>query len=223
MHKPVQILPAQDADMDRVFEVANEAFHNIEPMWAALHPNATTTLGRKLGAERMRLSRNSEQHATWLKAIDERGDIVGIAKWYVLNNVTPVATTVSTADSHLWESTKARSYFGKLMPGYWERRDEAIARSNGNLVGLDLLAIHPDYQRRKIGDALVKWGTETADQLGVEAVVESSLCGRGLYEKNGFIYQEDFEARAPGDTQPLSQFAWMIRPSRANSVSSDSS
>lgn len=223
MHKPVQVLAAQDADMDSVFQVATEAFHDIEPMWAVLYPKATTAIGTKLGAERMRLSRNSEPQATWLKAVDEMGDIVGIAKWYILDNVSPVPTKVSTVDQHLWESVEDRSYFGKLMPGYWKRRDEAITRSGGNLVGLDLLAIHPAYQRRKIGDALVKWGLERADYLGVEAIVESSICGRGLYEKNGFVYQETFEARAPGDEQPLSHFAWMIRPSRANSVGSDSS
>lgn len=80
----------------------------------------------------------------------------------------------------------------------------------------DILAIDPAHQRKKAGDALVKWGLQKADELGLEAVVESSVFGRGLYEKNGFVWKEDVKVIVPGwEDRPVGGFAWMEKPKKA--------
>jgi hypothetical protein len=56
---------------------------------------------------------------------------------------------------------------------------------------------------------------QEADRLGFEAVVESSVYGKGLYEKHGFIFQKDVEVKVPGyEDRPPGAFAWLIRPKK---------
>lgn len=80
----------------------------------------------------------------------------------------------------------------------------------------DICAIDPAHQRKKVGDALVKWGLQKADELGLEAVVESSVFGKGLYEKNGFVFVEDVKVEVPGfEERPVGGYAWLVRPKKA--------
>ena len=51
---------------------------------------------------------------------------------------------------------------------------------------LELLAARPEWQGKGVGSALLRWGLERADEEGVEAYLEASPAGKGLYEKMGF-------------------------------------
>lgn len=46
------------------------------------------------------------------------------------------------------------------------------------------------FQKRGYGTALVKWGTDLADQLGVECYLDASPAGKPLYEANGYVEQD---------------------------------
>jgi GNAT superfamily N-acetyltransferase len=46
--------------------------------------------------------------------------------------------------------------------------------------------VDPKYQRRGIGSALLKWGTDVADERGIFIWVHSSEAGVKAYEKAGF-------------------------------------
>ena len=49
----------------------------------------------------------------------------------------------------------------------------------------DILSIDPAHQRKKVGDALVKWGLKKADELGLPAFLEATEAGNALYERHG--------------------------------------
>ena len=53
------------------------------------------------------------------------------------------------------------------------------------------------------GNLLVEWGTKKADEMGVEAFVESTAIGVPLYEKHGFAMMNEFDLNPtnpnPGD------------------------
>lgn len=51
---------------------------------------------------------------------------------------------------------------------------------------LNLLAVHPDCQRRGIGGALLKHGLEEAKKLGMPVWLEASPEGISLYKAHGF-------------------------------------
>lgn len=55
------------------------------------------------------------------------------------------------------------------------------------MLDLEVLGTSPAYQKQGYGKALVKWGTDLADQLGVECYLDASPVGRILYTANGFV------------------------------------
>lgn len=70
---------------------------------------------------------------------------------------------------------------------------------------LELCFVHPSHRRRGAGRLLVEWGTKKADELGVEAFVESTPDGRPLYESCGFVTMNGFELKPtlPEETEEL--------------------
>ena len=105
----------------------------------------------------------------------------GMSKWNLYApNTIPDFAGISRAVGHYYESEEERAYAGAMGKLFVQPRNEAILASGGNLVSLDILTIDPKHQRKGIGNALVQWGTRKADELGVEAVVESSVFGKAL-------------------------------------------
>lgn len=51
---------------------------------------------------------------------------------------------------------------------------------------LAFLATHPKYQRQGAGTAIVKWGIDRANELGISAYLEATKPGEPLYKKLGF-------------------------------------
>jgi predicted N-acetyltransferase YhbS len=73
--------------------------------------------------------------------------------------------------------------------------------------------VDPAHQRKKVGDALVRWGIERADEKNFETVVESSKFGKGLYMKHGFVWVKDVEFGAEGfPERKKGGYAWLVRP-----------
>ena len=63
------------------------------------------------------------------------------------------------------------------------------------------MAVHPEYQGRGLGAALVKWGLDKAAEENVAASVVSAHGKEGFYEKCGF---KKIDARAgDGEGNPL--------------------
>ncbi|KAK3674709.1 hypothetical protein LTR78_005431 [Recurvomyces mirabilis] len=210
----VQALEAEDADMDRIFEIASLAFDHNEPLWDVFWPQHWEAEGRKKGAERMRETRNTDAHTKYIKAVDtETGVIMGMSKWSIYaNNTLPDMGEIKYI-KNFWKDDEELAFATAMTGLFVEERNAAIKASGGNLVSLDILAIDPKYQRRGVGGKLVEWGTDKADELGVEAVVESSVFGKGLYEKHGYLFKNDCVVSVPGPREHIKgEFAWLVRP-----------
>jgi predicted N-acetyltransferase YhbS len=69
------------------------------------------------------------------------------------------------------------------------------AYSGRMLMWLDLHMLHtdPKQQGRGAGSALLKWGIQKADELGLPAYLESSPDAHGFYKKYGFEDVEVYE------------------------------
>lgn len=112
---------------------------------------------------------------------DDTSEIIGISKWNVYcPNTFPDSAAINAAVGDYYESDEDRAYADAMSKVFIKPRAEAIQRTGGNVVSLDVLAIDPKHQRRGVGGKLVEWGTRKADELGVEGVVESSVFGKGL-------------------------------------------
>ncbi|KAH9830691.1 GNAT family acetyltransferase like protein [Teratosphaeria destructans] len=214
----VEILPAEDADMRRIFECAAKAFARNEPFFDLVYPQHWTEQGVETGGERMTKIKNSDPNTIFLKAVDPKtGEIMGMAKWNVYGNTDTLPDLSPVTDmGDYWPTAEEKRYATEAVNTFLEDRYDAIKTRHGNLVSLDILAIDPAYQRRGVGGALVRWGTDKADELGVETVVESSVFGKGLYEKHGFEFVKQQDLRG-WRTQPVASYAWLIRPKKARS------
>ena len=212
------MLEAEDADMYRIFEICSLAFARNEPFVDAIWPNHWTDAGRMQGADRFKHIKNTDPIATYLKAIDAAtGEIMGMAKWKVYDNHLPDLSKPDGENSDYWDTKEDQAFAEAMTEDFMKTRNAAITRTGGNIVSLDTLAIDPQYQKKGVGSALVEWGVEKADEMKVEAVVESSVFGKGLYEKHGYKFvkyvrlevPERFAGRDGGE------FAWLERPKKA--------
>ncbi|OJD35177.1 acyl-n-acyltransferase [Diplodia corticola] len=73
-----------------------------------------------------------------------------------------------------------RALFGPLRAAHAELMG---ARPHAHLA---TLVTDPDEGRRGAGGMLVRWGLERADAEGLEAYVDASPAGEGLYARSGF-------------------------------------
>ncbi|KXL49145.1 hypothetical protein M433DRAFT_158974 [Acidomyces richmondensis BFW] len=216
----IQIFPAEDADMSRIFEICSLAFARNEIFFDVMYPEHWTDKGRQIGGKRMLKTKHEDAHTVFLKAVDsETGTIMGMAKWNIYNNSLPDLSEIESAGDY-WENEDDHAYATAILNIFLQQRNAAIKASNGNLLSLDILAIDPKFQRQGVGGALVKWGTDKADSLGVETVVESSVYGKGLYLKNGFVFIKDVVLRNPErwNKRASTQYAWLIRPRSQHSA-----
>lgn len=76
---------------------------------------------------------------------------------------------------------------------------------------MQTLVTHPQHQGRGAGATLLRWGLEKAQEAGLEAFLESTKAGRGLYEKNGFQHVEDLDLDLSqwGGKEPIR--AWLMK------------
>ncbi|WPG98306.1 Hypothetical protein R9X50_00109400 [Acrodontium crateriforme] len=215
----IKVLEAEQADFPRIFEICSLAFAHNEPFFDILYPEHWLESGRRNGIERMRQASREDKHTHFLKAVDEStGEIVGMAKWNVYDNEMPDLDKKKPLGDY-WATAEDKAFAADIIQNFLVTRHGAIKASKGNLLSLDILTIHPDHQRRGVGGALVKWGTDIADKLNVETIVESSRFGKGLYLKNGFVFQRDCVLVASEKWNgireaPKCGFAWLIRPKK---------
>lgn len=204
--------------MQRLFTIASQAFANNEPFWDASYPHHTTEEGRKVGGARFNET-ISRPEVRYIKAVDlDTGSIAGFAKWAIFDNYMPDLAKDATLPDHApyWETADDRAHAQHLLTQFVACRNDAIKRTGGNLVLLDLLCIDPAYQRKGVGHALVQWGVGKADEMGVEAVVEGSVPGRPLYEKYGFEFRKIVTLEVPEkwEHRGIARSAWMERAKR---------
>jgi GNAT superfamily N-acetyltransferase len=137
------------------------------------------------------------------KAVDTAtGEIVGLSRWTIYYQDEPVTNTIEEeAMSFLTPAlpqvrTKALYAFrmclerigrkSVALPPLKEGEDLNSVKMLSKRVYLDVLAVDPSHQGQGIGKALLQWGLDEADRLGLVTFLESTNEGRPLYDKYGF-------------------------------------
>ena len=77
------------------------------------------------------------------------------------------------------------------------------------------MVVHPEYRGKGVAKMLTEWGTNVADERGVEAVVISVPYARQVYEKCGFECVEviDIDFSVPSPSQQWE--SWLKEDMRA--------
>ena len=82
-----------------------------------------------------------------------------------------------------WLKGKERERAEALVKPLWDAREKLWL--NERYVYCHVMAVHPDYQRRGIGELLFKYEMDVCRQTGLPMYIESSKQGIKLYEKMG--------------------------------------
>nr|POE71426.1 hypothetical protein CFP56_62521 [Quercus suber] len=126
----------------------------------------------------------------WLKVTDtETGQTIAGAFWRVREHTPPAPQGLEEPPAPAENAgadpkTEELSVMGAMAPISKAFMDEHV-RGRPHLY-LQILATHPDHQRRGAGDLLVKWGCDEADRRGLLCCMMSSDVAWQLYERNGF-------------------------------------
>ena len=180
----LQVAPCEDGDMDLAFAVISEAFGHEHPYFDYCFPKHDTHEGRKTGGERILAVKNGDPNTTYIKVTDSgTGLIIGVAKWNVYDGVQPEEADL---DGPYWDSDSDKRLAQEMWAGYLLPRRQAIKDTGGKLVcntvisgrnynladtggkALDMMCVHPSYQRAGAGHLLLEWGVDIADEKGLK-------------------------------------------------------
>ncbi|KAL9066600.1 MAG: hypothetical protein Q9161_007430 [Pseudevernia consocians] len=105
---------------------------------------------------------------------------------------------VQSSKDRTWEDHKSDSsshWIFDEMDGLPARR-QAFLAPHTKLVealtamslGLSLMCVYPEFQRRGVGRLLMEWGLAKIDGLGLESFIEATDSGKGLYARCGYRF-----------------------------------
>ncbi|KAI1432208.1 acyl-CoA N-acyltransferase [Xylaria sp. CBS 124048] len=208
-----------------------------EPLWDITVPDWQTPVGRAAEIKRMTKRWEATSTATdkkgnpstiFLKATlpdpetPNRRKIVGVAIWVQATAVEGHGSLISPDPAEKMDlegmypgdETEQR-YCRQIWRSVIKHRVAFVnSRRDADfpaVMVLDQCATLPDFQRRGVGSALVKWGLDEARRRGItDAAVEGSLMGRRVYARHGFQIEGDIEfdldEEFAGRTMPIACF-----------------
>jgi GNAT superfamily N-acetyltransferase len=217
---PFETHPLKLEDLNESFLVGEKAFH--------AH-NRLVYTGILSDASRAVLVKSREpdfpepENVKNFKVLNEKGEIVAGSRWSIQKQDEEVTISVEDAvnkriKSEITEMRHelARSLYTIFAQGKRDilgvYADSEAPSTSDSAVGnkkilkfpprieLDVLYVHPDYQRKGIASDLLKWGFEKSEQLGLPIYLEATAEGRPVYERYGFetVRVERFDARPFG-------------------------
>jgi len=90
-----------------------------------------------------------------------------------------------------------------------DRRPVAFMAMNNDFI--DQLYIHPDHQRRGIGERLLNFAREKSPEHVWLYTLQVNVNARAFYEKNGFV-PEKFGVSPPPESEPDVEYHWRKSP-----------
>jgi len=137
---------------------------------------------------------NLTQHT--LKCVDsETNSIVGMALWDVY--ITPSDWKKGEIG---WLQGKERERAEALIGPLWGAREKLWSKER--YLYCHVIAVHPESQRKGVGELLVEYGKKMALQANLPVYVESSRDAIRLYEKSGFRWLKERPVHKANDLWP---------------------
>ncbi|KAI1310299.1 hypothetical protein F5Y03DRAFT_345689 [Xylaria venustula] len=220
--KKVEVVLMDDEDVPTCFKILSDSFGHDAPFVEVYFPNHNTPAGQVQGSNRLLAWKRKAPESKFLKALtsiesegvsEER--IIGFGIWTHMRDIPPQKIEQVENSEEVWPNMTERRFMAGLWEEYVKPRTQAVKDAQGKGVYvLELLAVHPDYQRIGAGAALVDWGIHASDQCQVKAVVESTPAGRRVYEKCGMraeIEKMEFDIGEEFSTRTKPTLIFMTR------------
>ncbi|KAI4129551.1 MAG: hypothetical protein LQ338_002187 [Usnochroma carphineum] len=197
---PLHLSPAQPPDFPALIACQKTSYlspkNTLYTLFCPMNrPTAADSLAE--ATERQLQWHEADPSSVWLKVTDpdtkdeeHGGDkIVGGACWHVYEKEAPFRGDEGEKGEekmtcYWWpEEGRKREMADQVLGQLMGTRAERMVRP---CLLLEICYVHPSYRRQGAGNMLVQWGTQKADELGLEAFVESTADGKPLYAKHGF-------------------------------------
>ncbi|KAL4886071.1 acyl-CoA N-acyltransferase [Aspergillus karnatakaensis] len=219
-----KILPIEETDIYEAL-VASEAAFKFHYTLMYTSPLSPASLEKKAASRASTFPTEASQDIYNFKAVDDAtGKIVASSRWSIHHSAEFDPRTIAECveakiklDLPELNRDVARALYREINIARRETlavppdNGEALEIENGCMVRkhieLEGLSVHPEYQRRGIAKALLQWGLEEADRLGLDVYLEATEDGKPFYALFGFetVRIVAFEDR---------EFATMIRPAK---------
>ncbi|KAF2171753.1 hypothetical protein M409DRAFT_17988 [Zasmidium cellare ATCC 36951] len=212
----IQVQEASNPDLPHLFTITSLAFQHTEPFWDLTFPSHDTPQGRSHGAHRFLLKRLSDPTIVYTKASintpssSSNDKIVGMARWHICEGEAPPEREYELPGGNPGYAGEEWEAYKRLSDAFMAKRNRAIRDSGGRIVVLDVLAVEPGFQGMGVGRRVVEWGVKRAGELGTEVVVESSVEGRGFYERCGFEGRGRVVVEAGVEGWGRQESVWMV-------------
>ncbi|KAI9650467.1 hypothetical protein NHQ30_000483 [Ciborinia camelliae] len=179
------------AESDAIVDLAWIAWHEpYTPAFQIFHPVFGPTIQDHEAAILADKERAWNTHLAykegvshWVYVVDEgNGAIIGACQWLIFTE-TPWPNELPKIVATWWPEGEGRDFATEFVRQCYAPRQQWMNRPH---IALNQTSVHPEYRGKGVGAILMKWGTDKADELGLEGFIEASDSGRGLYEKHGF-------------------------------------
>ncbi|KAL4903142.1 hypothetical protein BDW74DRAFT_180013 [Aspergillus multicolor] len=197
--------PVQPSDAPRIAEIYFSAFTN--PLSTRLMPRSDEGYAFQVANyQKSAEEAQSGEEKDMVKIVGtEPGKdpvIVGFALWKFYDGASD--DEGKEEEKVQWPSSCDAELCNSFFAGVVRERKTAIGEQPHYC--LHLLAVDPAFGRRGLGEKLLKWGLDRADERGLVTFISASPAGRGLYEKHGCRAVHNYEV-IPGYKETS-----MVRP-----------
>lgn len=181
----------------RVATINVNAFADFPARRAAL-PNTTSKEVLEFLTGRAEAQMKNDRNTFYVGAF-EGAELIAFARWRLEDDIEhsrPEQPAVWAPGAN--EAVKGYFFGGIALAEreimghktYWRKDYSLLAdryfETNVLREDLDLLACDPIHGRKGAGAALVRWGTDQADQSGMETFLDATPVGEPLYRRLGF-------------------------------------
>jgi GNAT superfamily N-acetyltransferase len=132
------------------------------------------------------LERMSSPQFVYHKAVDAEnpcGPMLGVAAWYWVEDPYTAKPNIPSGDPplgvHMQCYDASIGALRRWRTNYFKKQGKPFAI-------MALLTVAPEAQRRGVGSALLREGLKEVDRRGLQAFIEASPAGLGLYKKFGW-------------------------------------
>ncbi|KAB5580461.1 acyl-CoA N-acyltransferase [Coniochaeta sp. 2T2.1] len=189
------------AEADEMDALGLQAFTNVA-IHRLMFPKGEETRDEELRFRSQRFRNSlSDPSKQFVVAVEEavlddgtsRREIIGWARWTSAPEPEP-ETSQEEKDKEIQEKMKSwpdamdKEAYRKILEGFDELDRQWLAGDDPRYYWvLDVLAVHPEHQRKGLGSKLTRWGIEKAAKEGKGVGLISRPNAKRLYASLGFV------------------------------------
>ncbi|KAH7071328.1 hypothetical protein BKA63DRAFT_568465 [Paraphoma chrysanthemicola] len=171
-------------DFQSIMPMDHDAWRTpYNPQLKHFRPNLPTRDERiaYAAAKNAKMLEANDPNLFFIKVTDtDTDEVIGFAIWAV--NQMEGGDEGTKATWHP-EGSEEREFAECFIDGLWLFIAERVQRKHMDLLSI---TVHTAHRHRGVGRMLIRWGTEKADELGIETAISSLNSARGAYERCGF-------------------------------------